>query len=36
LLADYFQNHNPKKGAYYLNLLAVERKKMEIPADTEK
>jgi tetratricopeptide (TPR) repeat protein len=34
LLSTYFQNHNdPKKADYYLKLLAIEKKKMEIPAD---
>lgn len=33
-LANYFQYHNDqKKAAYYLNILAIENKKQEVPID---
>jgi tetratricopeptide (TPR) repeat protein len=36
LLANYFQRHNDqKKAAFYSNLIAVEKKKQEIPVDTD-
>ncbi len=36
LLANYFQKHNDaKKAAYYSNLLAIEKKKLEVPDDPD-